>query len=199
MRNPVGIDQTVNAEVTVVRNVSEIAAVSVERRLIGIVADRNRMVGELPNASAEEFVVPLDQIPVGGKVAGPVSHSVRVFAKEERTGKTFVLDVEPFDLFKRRVHPRFQIDIIAVITVKIGITPPLRQIQEGLSGLILGVDQPRSVAGMKILRHLLMVQPAPALISDRPHNDRGVVLVAFEHPFGAIHIRFGPLGRIGQL
>ena len=76
----VGIDQTVNAEVAIVRVFPEVAAVQVVRIIFLVFSHGNGMVGKLPNASAEEVVVLVNKLLVVLKITGAVTHSVAVFA-----------------------------------------------------------------------------------------------------------------------
>ncbi len=69
----VRIDEPVNAEVTVVGLIAEVAAVGETVRTV-IFANGNRVVEELPHAAAEETVLTLDHFPVIAQIARTVAH-----------------------------------------------------------------------------------------------------------------------------
>jgi len=42
------------------------------------------------------------------------------------------------------------------------------------------------------------IRAVARLVPQRPDNNGGVVLIAFHHPYGTVHVRVQPFGRVGQ-
>ncbi|MPN22961.1 hypothetical protein SDC9_170346 [bioreactor metagenome] len=78
VRLPVRADQSVAAEVSVVRLVAEVAAVGVAPRR------GERVFAPLPDKASGETVVAVDHFPVFEEIAGAVAHGVGVFVHDER-------------------------------------------------------------------------------------------------------------------
>ena len=52
---------------------------------------------------------------------------------------------------------------------------------------------------LDVSRHLLLILAEPRFVSERPHNDRGMVLVALEHTLNAVEKRFSPILFAGEV
>ena len=92
MYPPVGVNKTVNAEVSCIWLVAKVAAVHICFFAI-IKGNFNRMVAVFPDAAAEEFVMLPEHVNIFLYTAGTVAHAVNVFTEEYGMRLFFVLYV----------------------------------------------------------------------------------------------------------
>ena len=195
-RSSVGENKSVDAEVSVVRGVSEIAAVGIFYPSVGEL-HRNGMVAELPHAAAEERVMLIESLPVFFEVAGAVAHCVAVLAEEERLGDDGIFGIVLHDLVDLRVHEALDVGITApalfLFCRVVGM-----EILLNSSRSVLGMDKAGGVAAAEIIAHKAVVHADAAFVSDRPHYDRRVVLVTLKQALCAVEIGGCPVGVIGE-
>ena len=117
MRSAVRINKSVDAEVSVVRVVTEVTAIGEVRICVAVVADRHRVIGEFPYASSAERIVCEDQIPVFFEVSGPVAHCVAVFAEIQRLFEIGVIYIVIKHIARRWIHTAFYVNKIALDVV----------------------------------------------------------------------------------
>ena len=129
-RRPVGEQQPVDAEVAVVHDLAEVAAVR-ERAVV----PPQTVVDPLPDEAALAARMALEQRVVVGQAAGPVAHRVRVLAQHERP---VAVAPDRVDLRVRRVHAA--VDVAA-------------------RRIALVVHRPRRVALPRPRRHRRQVPP----------------------------------------
>ena len=131
MRTAVGIDQAVNAEITVVGLIVKVATVGVVRVGVYIISDSHRVVNEFPDTAAEKALFRPNQIPVFGKVSRAVAHGVRVFAEKQWFGVSLSCEVVVKTFGSGRIHTAFNVDIVTfylaaqggVLAFQIGVKP----------------------------------------------------------------------------
>ena len=174
MRGAVGLHQPVTAEVRIVGLVAEVAAVGPELTPILCFLPQ-RLVDEVPDASADEAGMRLDDVPVVLQVPDAVSHGVGVLAKNERLLRVVlrVLD-QPLD-----GHVHLAVHVGDVI-------------------LPLIMDRARRVELPRRRRRRHEVAAASGLVAHRPEDHRGVVLVALHHARDTRHVRRLPLGAVAE-
>lgn len=85
MRLPVGGNQTVNAEVAVIRLIAEISPISIIKPSVLYILDA--MIHPFPDTSTHQLWISVDHIPVILQIAGPVAHGMAVFAQKHRFGR----------------------------------------------------------------------------------------------------------------
>ena len=196
------IDQSVHAEIAVVRHLAEVAAVGVVRVGQGGFAGRHRVVDELPDATAHEVVVRIDQIPVVLKTSGTVAHGVRVFTQEQGLVKHRPVEIGCLNLLRRGVHSAFDVNMRTpqgTADLPVGFSLHVAVQPVGIpAGYVLAVDEIVPVAAVQILRHFVLVAPDTGLVAQRPHQHRGMVLVPLIHPPDAIQVGILPFRIIGQ-
>ena len=111
MRSPVGITQTVHAEVAVIMTLSEITAVSVFDPAVLSLANGYAVVAPLPYKAAHKTVIGIKYIPVILQVTGAVTHAVAVFAEKEGPLLLFIFK-EFLHALRRSIHLRNHIQDI---------------------------------------------------------------------------------------
>src|SRR4029077_7462194 len=184
---PVGEDQAVDDEVTVVHGLAEVAAVGevrfARRRGLG-----DPVVDPLPDDPAVQAGVPVEQLGVVGQAARPVAHGVAVFTQHHGQAATVlvVLGIRGDRLLAAADRVEF-----AVVRVH----PAVDVSVEGV-GFALVVDQSARVAVPDPLRHLLQVAAGPGLVAPRPHNHAGMVLVPLDGALDAVQIGRPPAGIV---
>ncbi len=198
----VGIDETVHAEVAVVGGVAEVAAVGVMRVGKGIVADGKGVIDELPDATAHEAVLGVNEVPVFLQAPGAVAHGVGVLAEVQRLGEQVAVEIRAPNFIGRGVHTALHIDVIALEGVPdllVGLALQILPDAVGVAaGGVLGVNQALGVTAVEILAHEAMILAHARLVAHRPHQDARMVLVPLEHPLGAVKIGIGPLVTVGK-
>ena len=158
-------------------------------------ADVHRVVGHLPDATAEELVVAVNQLPVALQIPRTVAHGVAVFTEEKRELAVPVLQVIAEDVLVGRVHSAVQINE-QVVRVGLDVRMTIRLNQAARQ--ILGMNQRPGHPLVEIVRHRAVIASRSALVSDRPHQHARVVLVAFHHAARAVEVRLGPVCAVGQ-
>ena len=109
MRLPVGIDQTVQAEVGVVLELSMVSAVPIHVLSCRCFALVDGVVAPLPDKTAAEGRILLRQVQVFLEVAGAVAHGVAVFHQQKRLVRIIIQIISHFG--KSRVHASEQVDV----------------------------------------------------------------------------------------
>ena len=149
------------------------------------------MVDPLPDEPALAARVTLEQRLVVGEAARPVAHRVPVLAQDERhpppagvqirvVERGLVTAPDRVDLLVRRVHAAVDVDVTA-------------------RPVVLVVQRPRRIAPARPRRHRPEIAPRPALIAERPHDHRRMVLVALDRPPHAVHQRVLPLRVVARV
>jgi len=84
VRRAVGINQTVHAEVAVVRILAGIAAVAVDRLVFRGDAGINGVVAPFPDKTAAGSIICFDRLIIVFDITGAVAHRVYIFTQEKR-------------------------------------------------------------------------------------------------------------------
>jgi len=174
-------DETIADEGAIVGLIVVVAAVGVEPARLAIGA--GFLIGELaealvypvPDTSAHVSGGGIEGVDILLEVADGVAHGVGVLAEEERLLGVLLALVD--DVVDVRIHDAIDIGDFVVAFVVNG------------TGGVHGVDE---------LGGGGEVHAGASLVSERPHDDAGVVSVAAHHAFGAIEVRLLPLRLVTQ-
>ena len=177
VRRAVRIDETVHAEVAVVRELAEVAAVAEDVAVVGRRAAVHGVVTPLPDKAAHEAVVPHDELLVLLRVAGAVAHRVDVLAQHERLRVLRVRKVF-LDPLGRRVHAADRIERGEVVLVAARVV--IR---------VLVVRQAARVVRFHPRAGLFKRRAPAAFVAVGPHQHAGVVLVADHAALDAVEDR----------
>ena len=168
VRPPVGIHQSVQAEIPVVLQFSVIPAVPVHTLSVFRDALIYRVIAPLPDEAAAETRILFDQLPVLKKIPGAVAHGVAVLHKQQRFFR--ILLQICFDLLKSRIHPSDEIDVAELVF------PVFRQVVGALIG-----GEPGRIRLFRPLQRLLKGASVAALVSHGPDQHGGTVPVPQHH------------------
>ena len=176
----VRLDQAVAAEVVVVRDVAEVAAVApvalAFRRLLA-----DALIDPVPHESPDEALVRADGLPVFGQIADAVAHRVDVFAQDHRAG--VVVGRQADDAGNSLVHPADHIDVGVI---------------ERIAGGAFVVDRAGRVVVVDPAGHRGVVRAAAGLVAQRPDHHAGVVLVPLDHADRPLHEGGVPGGDVRE-
>ena len=178
VRGAVGSNQAVGTEVGVVDDAykSHVAAKSPDVALV-LVLDGKRLVHPVPNETALQLVVLVNQVPVVLEVTYTVTHGMGIFAENHGAGITLVhVLAQPPDAC---VHGAIDVALRVVTT-------PF--VLYGTGGVYL----------LGIVIQSFEVLAVARLVAHRPGDDGGVVAVACNHAAHALHERHLPVGIVGK-
>ena len=113
MRRSVRINQTVHAEITVMRIFFMVAAVSIHFFAVNVFAHINGMVAPLPDKSAAGTVILMIDSEIVFQVAGAVAHGMGIFTLDKGLIRIFCKIL--MNIFRGSIHPAVQIKIGIVI------------------------------------------------------------------------------------
>ena len=182
----VGVNQTVHAEVAVIGEVAEVAAVGEAGARILVVPDGYAVVGKFPDTAAEEGIVCPDHIPVCRQIPGAVAHGVAVFTQEQRLDLALILAVFVAPAGSG-IHPAFHIG---------GIGLMFAPVVPGVGAFV--VYQTAGVPALDPLGHGGVVSAQTRFVAQRPEDYAGMVLVPFHQALGSVHIGLFPVGMVGE-
>ena len=83
VRDAIGRDQAVDAEVAVMDGLVVVAAIEVDRPSVRVGPRGNGVVAPLPHETTAHALVGQDDLPVVLEVAGPIAHGVAVLHQDE--------------------------------------------------------------------------------------------------------------------
>jgi hypothetical protein len=174
----VGGHEPVAHERTVVGLVAEVAAV---REALGSVGERlhERLVDPIPDESALQAGIRADRAPVVVEAAAGVAHRVDVLAHDQRARRSEARRPihEVMDL---RVHRRDHIGLGALAGEARGDVALVRRDQVFAQSPFV-VHRPGRVPRAQPRGGRDVNRRRATLVAERPHDDRGVVLVALGH------------------
>ncbi len=151
------------------------------------------VVDPFPHEAAAEPVGRLEDALVVDERSGSVAHRVGVLAEEEREAASAYIVRRPGD-DAGRGRLLASTDGLQQLLVRVHeageVGVPVRRIA-------LVHDGPGRVALPDPLLEYVEVLADPALVRHRPHDDRGMVLVALDHPLDAVEHRIPP-DRLGR-
>ena len=182
----IGIDQTVHAEVAVVGELAEIAAVEVLLAAILGAAHVDGVVAPLPDEAAAVAIMALEAAEVVLQISGAVAHGVGILAQHIGLADLAVLKVL-VDLLDGRIHAAVGIQIVAVDLLALG--------REG-GALIVG--QAGGIVVLRPRQRVVEVAAMAGLVAHGPNHHAGAVLVADDAVAHAIEDGLGVLGIPGQ-
>ena len=172
MRPPVAADHAVGAESVVVAHpvgMAEVAANGKPIHILVFIVDDKALVHPVPDAAALQLPVGFNHVPIVLQSAHAVAHRVAVFHHDERPMiyaiKTFIH--KALQVFRAGIH---QADDIGIAVV---------------DGSLVG-HRAGFVAVFHPVVGVFKVDAVAALVAHRPHDDRGMVLVAFKHVAAAL-------------
>ena len=180
VRAAVRVDQTVHAEVTVVRPFVMVTAVVVDAAAVECLSFINAVVAPLPQEAADQTVMALDELEVILQIAGAVAHTMAVLAHD--IGLVRVVVQIFLNAFERGVHIAEHINVREIVFAGLAAV---------LGALVVG-----QAAGVKALcpcQCFLKRAAIGALVAHRPDDDAGTVLVALHAAAGAV---YGGLGEL---
>ena len=178
VRGAVGSNQAVGTEVGVVDDTykSHVAAKSPDVALV-LVLDGKRLVYPVPNETALQLVVLINQVPVVLEVSCAVTHGMGIFAENHGAGITLVhVLAQPPDAC---VHGAIDVALRVVTT-------PFVLYGTG-GGYLLGIV----IQSFEVLA-------VARLVAHGPSHDGGVVTVARNHTAHPLHERHLPVGVVGK-
>ena len=178
VRGAVGSNQAVGTEVGVVDDAykSHVAAKSPDVALV-LVLDGKRLVYPVPNETALQLVVLINQVPVVLEVSCAVTHGMGIFAENHGAGITLVhVLAQPPDAC---VHGAIDVALRVVTT-------PFVLYGTG-GGYLLGIV----IQSFEVLA-------VARLVAHGPSHDGGVVTVARNHTAHPLHERHLPVGVVGK-
>ena len=168
VRAPVGVDQSVQAEVRVMLQLSVISAVEKDVFAGRCFALVDGVVAPLPDKAAAESGIDFRQVPVFFEVAGAVAHGVAVFHQQERLVGRALQVVR--HLGEGRVHAPEEVDVGDVEL------PVAAQVE---SAFVVG--EPGGVRLFGPPQGPLESDAVAALIAHGPDQDAGTVAVPDDH------------------
>ena len=179
MRFTIGAYQTVTAEVTETRDSFRSVITAIRPIPFTVfIYFAEWLVHPVPNAATLCHRIVFKYIPVFFQSAATVAHRMKIFAKNKRTVDVFLRKI-CFDVVHTAVHTAVNIRIIVQFgTFVLHRTSVFYRFQP-----VVGTLEVDSVAGF---------------ISQRPEGDARIVLVAFEHIDGTVHVWFQPFGVVTQ-
>ena len=168
------IDNAVAEHLRVVRRVVKVAAIREEAFALAVGPDPpsvlpDRLVSPVPDASADDRVAGIERVDVRVEASGRVADRVCVFAEEVRL---FVVLAALENALRRRIHVAVDVAVGAVALV---------------------VDDRLRIKRVKRIRRGLHVLAGARLVSERPEEDAGMVLVVLEVVDVALDVRLAPL------
>ena len=113
VRAAVGVDQTVHAEVAVMRPLIVVAAVIIDAAAVGHLPFINTVVAPFPQETADQAVMALNELEVILQIAGAVAHAVAVLAHDIGFVR-FVVQIF-LNAFERRVHIAEHINVREIV------------------------------------------------------------------------------------
>ena len=138
------------------------------------------MVYPVPDISTLEVRIFVNRLPLSPQVSGGVSHCVRIFGRSYRTVAAVLSCIfQPVGTWiLRNIH--------------IGVPFPLSTliVDRTIHQLFVSLFQPQV--------SLIEIISVSGFISQRPEGDARIVLVAFEHIDGTVHVWFQPFGVVAQ-
>ena len=172
-------DHAVADEVAVVGLVVKVAAVrqvalarAIRQNAVGVLPDR--LVDPVPDAAARQRVAGVERLPVLLEVPHRVAHRMRVFAQEEGLFRILAALGHPVD---GRVHVAVDIhDLVGALVVH----------------RACGVHRLDGIVGR------LEVFAGARFVAERPHEDRGMVLVVLDLVDVALDVRLLPRRHMAQ-
>ena len=185
VRDAVGRDEPVDAEVSVVDGLVVVAAVELDRPAVIAGPGGDRVVAPLPHEAAAHALVGPDDLPVVLEVAGAVAHGVAVLHEDEGLVRVGVQVVA--DLLDGRVHAAVQVDA-GVVVAALGVAV--------VGALVVG--QPRGVELLGPEERRLEGAAVGALVAGGPGDDAGAVLLAVDAQPHAVDGGLGPLRVVGD-
>ena len=166
VRRAVGIHETVHAEVAVVRELAEIAAVAEDVAVVGRCAAVHGVVAPLPDEAADEAVVLHNLLLVLLRVSGAVAHRVDILALHERQRVLLVGEIL-VDPLRRGVHTAAHGERGEVV-----LTPARVIIR------VFVMCQTGGIVRAHPCARLFKARTPAGLVAVRPHEHAGIVLVA---------------------
>ena len=180
VRAAVGVDQTVHAEIAVMRPLIVVAAVIIDVAAVGHLPFIDTVVAPFPQETADQAVMALNELEVILQIAGAVAHAVAVLAHDIGFVR---LVVQIFlHAFERRVHIAEHINVREIVCTVLAAV---------LGALVVG-----QAAGVKTLcpcQRFFERAAVGALVAHRPDDDAGTVLVTLHAEAGAV---YGGLGEL---
>ena len=170
-------DQAVDAEVTVVDRVTEVAAIRPVCHPIFIHFGK-ALVDPVPDEATLQAMIALDGLPVFFQVADAVAHGMSVFAHDEGAGIFGVFGVGD-DIGHLGVHRAAQIG------GEVAASFPDFQITAADGALV--VDDAVGVVAPNEPGHRIMIRTVAALVAQRPDQNAGMVFVTLHHPDAAFY------------
>src|SRR5919199_4034241 len=172
-RPAIGKEQPIADEVAVVGLVAEVAPVAevgtaVRCRLADTVVE------PLPDAPSNQTVVAPEGVPIVGESAGTVAHGMAIFAEEERLVAVFF-----------QAHTRAPGCIVADIALALPEGNYLRygriHLADHVADLAVAVafivDRAVRIVLTRPGSHRLVVGAEPRLVTQRPHDHAGMILI----------------------
>ena len=117
MRGAVRINESIHAEISIMRVLVVVAAVCVHFPALDRFSHINCMVAPLPDEAAAHLLLAVNQLEVVLEISRSVSHRMAVFAHDIRLVP--VLDELFFDLLQRRIHAAVKINVAVIILLRI--------------------------------------------------------------------------------
>src|SRR5699024_1341029 len=179
----VGIDQTVDTEVAVVRPLTAVAAVQILCLAVLGYTCVNCVVTPLPDEAAAHDVVILDELPVVFQVAGAVTHGVCIFTHQE--GLVGVGVQVALQALHGGVHIAVQVDVGEVVLA--------------LAAAVLGAFVVGQASRIEVLgpgQRRLEAAAVGTFITHGPADNGGAVLISLDAALGAVHSCFQEVGVI---
>ena len=180
MRYTVGTYQTVAAEVTVAWHVgTEVSSVCPECLTI-LVMCQHTLVHPVPDVSTLQVRITVDSFPLIPQTSGRVTHGMCIFRRHHRTVATILTSAfQPACAgVLRHVHIRVPFPLSAFV------------VHRAVHDILVRFLHPKI--------SLVEVISVSGLVTQRPERKTRVVLVAFKHVDGTVHVRFQPFRVITQ-
>ena len=169
MRYAIRRDESVDAERPVVGLVAEIAAIGKEFFVRRIAAHVKSLVNPIPDGTANDAGVGIDDVPILAEVAEGVAHGVGVFAHEEgAVGRAFGHRAE-------------------TVGMGIGVVEDVGLVEVGVA-----IDGACLVNAKDGLTHSHHIAASTTFVAERPPDNRRMVLVALDKGAGTIDVRCHP-------
>ena len=185
VRTAIRIDQTIHAEIAVVRILAMVAAVQILLPAILSLARIDRVITPFPDECAAHHFVGLDEPPVVLQISRTVAHSMSIFTHEIRLIRFTVYIL--LKGFQRGIHVAVEIDVGEIILA--------------LAAAILRAFIVRQSCRIKMLRPGQRRFKAAAIgtfVTHGPADHAGTVLITLNTSLRAVKRRLHELRIIGK-
>ena len=187
MGTAVGVDQAVEAEVSIVGHIAKIAAVAIGPRLRSLPREGEPLVDPIPDEAALELGIAVEDRPVIGQAPIRVAHGVAVFAKNNRSLHRRRLG-KPHQPLMARIHGADQIRgghrkaPPGAQAPRQG--PVFKRIPRPLNGALV-MNHAGGIKGPEPGRLSIVHRRVARFIAEGPGDDAGVITVPLGHAANA--------------